>query len=60
MIDDILTTREAAKYLKISEALIRRMIRSRQLKAYKEGRRGGYRIPKENIKQYIEQKLKIL
>ena len=56
--DDILRTKEAAKYLKVGEAYIRSLIRSKKLRAYREGRRGGYRILKTDIKKYINQKLK--
>ena len=52
----ILTTKEAAKILRISER-IRVLIRKKQLKAYKEGRRGGYRIIESELKRYIEQRL---
>lgn len=56
--DDILRTKEAAEYLKVSEAHIRELIRLKKLRAYREGRRGGYRLLKEDINKYIEQKLK--
>ena len=56
--DDILRTKEAAKYLKVGEAYIRRLIRLKKLRAYREGRRGGYRILKADVKKYIQQKLK--
>ena len=45
--DDILKTKEAAEYLKVGEAHIRELIRLKKLRAYEEGRRGGYRILKE-------------
>ncbi|MBF0384354.1 MAG: excisionase family DNA-binding protein [Candidatus Omnitrophica bacterium] len=56
--DDIIRTKEAAKYLKVGEAFIRQLIRLKKLRAYREGRRGGYRILKEDINIYIKQKLK--
>lgn len=56
--DDILRTKEAAEYLKVGEAYIRRLIRLKKLRAYREGRRGGYRLLKEDINKYIVQKLK--
>jgi len=46
-VDDILKTKEAAEYLKVGEAHIRELIRLKKLRAYEEGRRGGYRILKE-------------
>lgn len=57
--DDILTTKEASKYLKVGEEFIRQLIRLKRLRAYKEGRRGGYRILKEDLLKYVKQKLKI-
>jgi len=57
VMDDILRTKEAAKYLKVGEAYIRQLIRLKKLRAYREGRRGGYRILKEDINKYIKQKL---
>ncbi len=56
--DDILKTKEAAEYLKVGEAHIRELIRLKKLRAYEEGRRGGYRILKEDIITYINNKLK--
>ena len=56
--DDILRTKEAADYLKVGEAYIRHLIRLKKLRAYGEGRRGGYRIRKEDINSYINKKLK--
>lgn len=56
--DDILRTKEAAEYLKVGEAYIRRLIRLKKLRAYREGRCGGYRLLKEDINKYIKQKLK--
>ncbi len=58
VMDDILRTKEAAKYLKVGEAYIRQLIRLKKLRAYREGRRGGYRILKADVKKYIKQKLK--
>ena len=49
---------EAAEYLKVSEAHIRELIRLKKLRAYEEGRRGGYRILKEDINTYIDNKMK--
>ena len=54
--DEIFLTKEVAKYLKVSEAYIRQLIRCEELRAYKEGRRGGYRVLKEDIDKYIEKK----
>jgi len=56
--DEILTTREAAKYLKISEGFLRKLIRRKKIRAYREGRRGGYRIQREEIDRYVRKKLR--
>lgn len=55
--DDILTTKEAARYLKVSEEFLRLLIRKKKIRAYKEGRRGGFRILKQDIGNYVKQKL---
>ena len=60
IMDDILTTKEAAKYLKVGESYICQLIRLKKLRAYEEGRRGGYRILKEDINKYINDKLKLI
>jgi len=52
----LLLTREAAEILRISEEYLRSLIRQKKISAYKEGRRGGYRIPREEINNYINSK----
>ena len=52
----LLLTKEAAKLLRISEEHLRLLVRKKKIKAYKEGRRGGYRIPAEEIDDYIEKR----
>ncbi len=54
----LLLTREAADILRISEEYLRTLIRKKTISAYKEGRRGGYRISQEEIDKYIEQRFK--
>ncbi len=49
----LLLTKEAASFLRISEEYLRSLIRQKKIPAYKEGRRGGYRIPPEEIDNYI-------
>ena len=49
----LLLTKEAAEVLRISEEYLRSLIRKKKINAYKEGRRGGYRIPLEEIDNYI-------
>ena len=51
---NILLTKEVAEMLRVSEEYVRELIRQRKLKAYKEGRRGGYRITIEAVKHYID------
>ena len=49
----LLLTKEAANILRISEEYLRSLIRKKKISAYKEGRRGGYRIPLNVIDNYI-------
>jgi excisionase family DNA binding protein len=49
----LLLTKEAAKLLRISEEYLRSLIRDKKIAAYKEGRRGGYRILAKEIDRYI-------
>ncbi len=50
---NILVTKEVADLLRVSEEYVRELIRQRKLRAYKEGRRGGYRILREDVDRYI-------
>jgi excisionase family DNA binding protein len=54
----ILITKEVAEMLRVSEEYVRELIRHRKLKAYKEGRRGGFRITMGEIEKYINRKHK--
>ena len=54
----LLLTREAAEILRISEEYLRTLIRQKKINAYKEGRRGGYCIPAQEIDNYIKQRYK--
>ena len=54
----LLLTKEAADILRVSEEYLRSLIRKKKVSAYKEGRRGGYRIPSEEIDNYIAMKYK--
>ncbi len=54
----VLLTREVAEMLRISEEHVRDLIRQGKLNAYKEGRRGGYRITMEEVERYIEGRFK--
>ena len=53
---ELLLTKEAADILRVSEEYLRELIRAGRIKAYKEGRRGGYRITREAIDKYIKRK----
>ena len=57
---NILITKEVAEMLRVSEEYVRELIRQRKLKAYKEGRRGGFRIMLYEVERYINQKHKEL
>jgi excisionase family DNA binding protein len=52
----ILLTSEVADILRISEGYLRELIRKGKIKAYKEGRRGGYRIREEEVEKYVKNK----
>ncbi len=54
----ILLTNEVAGMLRISEGYLRELIRKGVIKAYKEGRRGGYRIMEEEVEKYVKNKHK--
>ena len=56
--DSLLIVSEVAKILRVSSEYVREMIRQKKIKAYKEGRRGGYRIRKDEIQLYIYRKEK--
>ena len=53
----LLLTKEAAKILRVSEEYLRSLIRQKKIAAYKEGRRGGYRIASNEIDGYIARKI---
>ncbi len=52
----ILLTSEVAERLRISEGYLRELIRKGKIKAYKEGRRGGYRIGEKAVQEYVKGK----
>jgi excisionase family DNA binding protein len=55
-VEKVLLTKEVAEMLRLSEEYVRELIRQRKIKAYKEGRRGGYRITAEEVRKYISRK----
>lgn len=50
----LLTLREAAAALKVSESTIRRWIREGSLTAYKVGKRGQLRLRAEELESFLE------
>jgi excisionase family DNA binding protein len=52
----IYTTEEVAKILRVSDEHVRAAVRKGFLKAYKEGRKGGYRIEDEDVEAYVKMK----
>ena len=56
IMEKVLLTKEVAEMLRLSEEYVRELIRQRKLKAYQEGRRGGYRITSIEVRRYIERK----
>lgn len=60
MMHKILLTKEVAQMLRLHEEYVRELIRQRKLKAYREGRRGGYRITIKAVENYIAKKHKEL
>jgi excisionase family DNA binding protein len=56
--EKVLLTKEVAEMLRLSEEYVRELIRQRKIKAYKEGRRGGFRITMSEVQRYINRKLR--
>jgi excisionase family DNA binding protein len=54
----VLLTKEVARILRLSEEYVRDLIRQGKIRAYKEGRRGGYRVTLEAVNHYIDTKHK--
>jgi excisionase family DNA binding protein len=54
--DKMLLTKEVAEILRVSEEYVRELIRREKICAYKEGRRGGYRITPTEVEKYISEK----
>ena len=52
----VLLTKEVADMLRVTEEYVRSLIRRKEINAYKEGRRGGYRIMPEEVEMYISRK----
>ena len=54
-LNELLTVKEAAQWLKTSRVQVRKMIQNRELLAVKVGRE--YRIPMACLKEYIQNNL---
>lgn len=55
--DDILTVEEVAEALKVGTTQVYKLVRSREMNAFKEGK--NWRIPKVGIINYINKRGKI-
>ena len=49
----LLTLREVAKAVKVSETTVRRWVRDGSLAAYKVGKRGQFRIRVEDLESFL-------
>jgi excisionase family DNA binding protein len=50
----MLTLRDIAETLKVSETTVRRMVRAGSLPAYKVGKRGQLRVREEDLESFLE------
>lgn len=55
LLDDILTIEEVAESLKIGSTQAYKIVRTGQLKGYKEGR--DWKVPKISLEEYIRKRL---
>jgi excisionase family DNA binding protein len=51
-VDDILTLKEGAQYLKVSQQVLRHLIRTNQIPAKRVGRQ--WRLLKQSLDKYIQ------
>ena len=51
---NLLTLREVADAVKVSETTVRRWMRAGFLPAYKVGKRGQFRVSEEDLKAFLE------
>ncbi len=56
--NELMKTREVAESLRVGEPYVRELIRRRKIRAYREGKRGGYRILRQEVDRYIKSRLK--
>jgi excisionase family DNA binding protein len=52
---NLLTLKEVAKAMRVSESTVRRWIRDGSLPAFKIGKRGQVRISKRDLETFLEQ-----
>lgn len=51
---NLLTLREVAEAVKVSETTVRRWVRDGSLSAYKIGKRGQLRVKEEDLESFLE------
>lgn len=51
---NLLTLRDVAKTLKLSETTVRRLVRAGSIAAYKVGKRGQLRVREEDLESFLE------
>jgi len=51
---NLLTLREVAELVKVSESTVRRWVRDGSLVAYKVGKRGQFRVKEEDLEVFLE------
>lgn len=51
---NLLTLRDVAKILKLSESTVRRLVRAGSIAAYKVGKRGQLRVREEELECFLE------
>lgn len=57
-ISPLLNCKEAADFLRVSPEHIRKLVRSGKIRAYGEGRRGGYRTNIAELEAYCKNMMK--
>ncbi len=55
--EELLKTKEVAGLLRVGEPFVRELIRKKKIRAYREGKRGGYRILRGEVEKYIQSRL---
>jgi len=51
---NLLTLRDVAKTLRVSETTVRRLVRARSIAAYKVGKRGQLRVREEDLECFLQ------